>query len=97
MEGTEQGLTAGAVDAFDGTVSSWHDFADAQSTVSHRLSSSRAQDGTTSMKVTYALAAGGYGGLEKRFSARVDWSGAGSLSMWVYGLGTGHPFTVQIL
>jgi hypothetical protein len=92
-----QGLIAGAVDAFDdGNVTDWQDFADATSTVSHRLSSTRAQNGSTSMKVTYAIAAGGYGGVEKRFSSRVDWSGAGSLSMWVYGLGTGHPFTVQI-
>jgi hypothetical protein len=93
----EQTLTAGTVDTFDdGDVSDWQDFADAQSTVSHRVSTSRAMDGTTSMKVTYALAAGGYGGIEKRFSTRMNWSGAGSLAMWVYGLGTGHPFTVQI-
>jgi hypothetical protein len=97
VEGAEQGLTAGAVDAFDdGNVSDWHVFADANSTVDHRLSSSRVQNGTTSMKVTYALAAGGYGGLEKRFSPQADWSGTGSLAMWVYGLGTGHPFTVQV-
>lgn len=90
-------LTAGAVDTFDdGDVSDWHDFSDAKSTVTHRTSSSRAQNGTLSMKATYALAAGGYGGLEKLFSTKPDWSGTGSLTFWVYGLGTGHPFTVQI-
>jgi hypothetical protein len=93
----EGALTEGLVDSFDdGDVSDWTDFADASSTVSHRISSSRAQTGTTSMKITYALAAGGYGGLEKWFSAPQDWSGTGSLTMWVYGLGTGHPFTVQL-
>jgi hypothetical protein len=93
----DQTSITGPVDTFDdGDVSDWQDFADARSTVSHRVSSSRAQDGTTSMKVTYDLAADGYGGIEKRFSTQMSWSGTGSLAMWVYGLGTGHPFTVQI-
>jgi hypothetical protein len=90
-------LAVGAVDDFEeGAGADWADFADASSTISHRLSSTQVQTGTTSLEVTYALAAGGYGGLERWFAAPLDWSGAGSLAMWVYGLGTGHPFTVQI-
>jgi hypothetical protein len=88
---------AATIDTFDdGSVSDWTEFASSGSSVYHRLSSSRANTATTSMKIEYSLATGGYGGLEKRFTTRPDWSTGTRISVWVYGLLTQHRFGVQI-
>jgi len=92
----ESALGSGIIDNFDdGDVSDWSDFAGAGSSISHALSK-RASSGTASLKVAYAIADGGYAGLEKIFASPVDWSASDGLTVWVYGLGTGHPLTVQI-
>lgn len=87
-------LTTASVD--NGDVSAWHDFASAGSTVTHGLSSSRPSSSTTSMKIAYTLATGGYGGVERLFSTPMSWSAYAGVQMWVYGAATGHVFTVQV-
>jgi hypothetical protein len=85
------------VDSFDDNdVSDWQDFAGTASTMSHRISSSHAQSGRLSMKLTYTVGAGGYAGVERTFSPGPDWSAATALSLWVYGAGSGHRFVVQL-
>lgn len=94
-------FTAGAaevaVDSFDdGDVSDWKDFASAGSTMTHRVSGSRAQNGATSLKMMYSIAGGGYAGLEKLFATRPDWTAYRGLQVWMYGAGTNDEFTVQL-
>lgn len=90
-------LLASDVDSFDDNdVSDWRDFVGAASTMAHRISSSRAQSGGLSMKLTYAIGAGGYAGVERTFSPAPNWSAATALTLWVYGLGSGQRFVVQI-
>jgi hypothetical protein len=97
VEQTMQFVSALTVDSFDdGDVSDWRPFSGGAAIISHRLSSSRATSGTTSMKVTYQVASGGYAGLERRFSAPPDWSTASGISVSVYGLATGNRFLVQL-
>jgi hypothetical protein len=91
-------LETAILDSFDdGDVSDWRDFFGGGSIMSHRLSSSRAKSGTTSMKLMYTVAAGGYVGVEKLFSSGAgDWSGGSSLEVWVDGEGSRHTMRVQI-
>jgi hypothetical protein len=93
-----RGQSAGSVvdDFDDNNVSDWKPFVGNGATFEHRISSSRAKSGTLSMKMTYTVPTGGYAGVEKRFSSPVNWSGTSSLSVWVNGLGTGHPFRIQV-
>jgi hypothetical protein len=96
-EAHESALSASAGETFDdGDVSDWRPFTGGGATIEHRLSSSRATTGTTSMKMTYAVPAGGYAGVERRFSPVGAWSGASGLTVAVYGDATGHTFRVQI-
>src|SRR5581483_1368609 len=65
----ESALGSGTIDNFDdGDVSDWSDFAGTGSSISHALSK-RASSGTASLKVAYAIADGGYAGLEKIFAS----------------------------
>ena len=80
----------------DGDVSDWKSFVGNGATLERRTSSSRATTGSLSMKMTYAISQGGYGGVEKIFSAPPNWSAANALTMSVNGLGTGHKFRIQV-
>src|SRR5690242_9123024 len=54
---TQSALLASVIDNFDdGDVSDWHAFADPASVMTeHRISTSRAQSGTMSFKLTYTI------------------------------------------
>src|SRR6266540_345919 len=96
-ENTHALATAAAVDDFDdGDVSDWVRFSGGGAAIDHRISTSRSTSGPNAMKLTYTVVSGGFAGLERQFSTARDWSTSSGLELWVYGLGTGHHFLVQI-
>jgi hypothetical protein len=85
------------VDVFDdGDVGDWKVFVGPSSTLTHRLSSSRATTGGTSMKLTYDVAPGSYAGVERALPTGTNWSARAGLGVALYGNGLGHGLLVQI-
>lgn len=99
LEQRESALVAGlnVVDDFDdGDVSDWRPFTGGGATLESRLSSSRARSGSTSLKMTYAIPAGGYAGVERTTSSGWNWTGGTALTLSISGLATSHRLIVQL-
>jgi endoglucanase len=78
-----------------GNSSRWTIFKDAASTVSTSIVSPGGS-GTYAMKVAYAIASGGLGGVQQVFTSSQDWSAFTTFSFKFYGMNTGHTIRVEL-
>jgi outer membrane biosynthesis protein TonB len=85
------------IDSFEtGSASSWKPFTTGGSTISEANAPLAADGATASTEITYSVQTGGSAGLERDLTPPQSWPAGSSLTMWVYGRGTGHSFLVQV-
>jgi|GEM_PF-948283 len=79
----------------DGSLSDWTTFKDAASTMTITADSAVKYAGTYSLRMNYTIAAGGYGGAEKRFTG-LNWSGATQFDFQMNGNTSNAQVRVEI-
>lgn len=95
-EELSQELIVTTLDNFgDRDASDWSIFRDGASSITRSVVRMGSGYGYA-MKLRYQLSSGGYGGVEKFFSAPLATQGADGLRVMVYGTATGHPLRIQV-
>ncbi|MEA3438766.1 MAG: carbohydrate binding domain-containing protein [Chloroflexota bacterium] len=90
-------VTSGMVEDFETQSEPWEVNVDELgSTIECGIDNSRYHEGTASLRMQYALAAGGYVGCGRAFEATQDWHSYEGLSMWLRSDQLDVPITIGV-
>ncbi len=79
-----------------GTLSGWSAFRDANSSVIASIVSPGAV-GVYALKVHAAIAANGWGGVQRLYTTPKNWTAYNNIAFWFYGSNTGVPMRLEVL
>ncbi|MBU1880147.1 MAG: CIA30 family protein, partial [Chloroflexi bacterium] len=88
---------AGVIEDFEQGLDYWSANVDGAGTeVDLELDSQVTHSGQGAMRVQYTVAAGGWGGCDRYFDSRQDWSGTAGLSLWLRANPAGQSFLFMV-